>query len=99
MRGLPQDGFSAARNRVICQVLRATRSNAYLEPFLPRTMYDESRGTFMVTSTVPETNRQVPTLRDLTRRVQAEYPKCQDSASRCHKPSDCWASIAKRVWS
>jgi hypothetical protein len=27
----------------------------------------------MVTSTVPETQRQVSTLRDLTRRVQAEY--------------------------
>jgi len=36
-------------------------------------MYAESRGTFKVTSTVPETNRQVPTLRDLTRRVKAEY--------------------------
>ena len=36
-------------------------------------MYAESRGTFKVTNTVPETNRQVPTLRDLTRRVKAEY--------------------------
>ena len=27
----------------------------------------------MVTSTVPETERQVATLRDLTRRVQAEF--------------------------
>ena len=36
-------------------------------------MSAESRVTFKMTSTVPETDRQAATLRDLTRRVQAEY--------------------------
>jgi hypothetical protein len=36
-------------------------------------MYAKSGGTFMVTITAPETDRHVATLRDLTRRVQAEY--------------------------
>ena len=73
MRALLRDGFNADRNRGdIAGVTRDT-IDPYVESFLPRTMYAESRGTFKVTSTVPETDRQVATLRDLTRRVQAEY--------------------------
>jgi hypothetical protein len=73
MRALLRDGFNADRNRGdIAGVTRDTMDHVR-GALLPRTMYAESRGMFKVTSTIPDNDRQVATLRDLTRRVQAEY--------------------------